>query len=112
MSLSRRELGFAAAAAALAPRTARAFGDSARFIPAVAQHGGKWDLRLSGLRRLAWELARRTSVDVVPDARAVPLNSSKLFEYPFVYFGGEGEVPALSNEEGTTLALSRQFSPS
>ena len=64
-------------AAALARRAA-AFGDSARFIPAAAQHGGHWDARLSGLRRLAWELQRRTSVEVVPDARPVPLHTPKL----------------------------------
>ena len=53
--------------AALAPllsRQAAAFGEKSRFIPAVVQHGGRWDARLNGLRRLAWELQRRTSVEV------------------------------------------------
>ncbi|HEY1333116.1 MAG TPA: hypothetical protein VGF31_02595, partial [Myxococcaceae bacterium] len=45
---------------------ALAFGEGARFVPGVVQHGGRWDGRLSGLRRLAWELQRRTSVEVVP----------------------------------------------
>lgn len=81
------------------PRTARAFGDSARFIPAVLQHRGRWDARLSGLRRLAWELGRRTSVEMVPDARPVPINSPKLFELPFVYLGGDGSLPPLADDE-------------
>ncbi len=80
-------------------RRAQAFGDSARFIPAVAQHGGRWDARLSALRRLAWELQRRTSVEVVPDARPFPLSSPKLFEYPFLYLGGEADLPPLSAAE-------------
>jgi hypothetical protein len=80
-------------------RRALGFGDSARFIPAVAQHGGRWDGRLSGLRRLAWELQRRTSVEVVPDARPFPLSSPKLFEYPFLYFGGDGPFPPLGGLE-------------
>lgn len=80
-----------------------AFGDSARFVPAVAQHGGRWDTRLSGLRRLAWELARRTSVEVVTDARPFPLSSEKLFEYPFLYLGGEGELPPLKDAEVENL---------
>ncbi|HLL83905.1 MAG TPA: DUF4159 domain-containing protein [Longimicrobium sp.] len=101
---SRRTLLKAAAALPLAASArAFAFGDSARFIPAVAQHKGRWDARLSGLRRLAWELQRRTSVEVVPDARAFPLNSPKLFEYPFLYIGGEGEMPPWSDEEVETL---------
>src|SRR6516162_6038561 len=80
-------------------RRALAFGEGARFVPGVAQHGGRWDGRLSGLRRLAWELQRRTSVEVVPDARAFPLSSPKLFEYPFLYLGGEGDLPPLSAAE-------------
>jgi hypothetical protein len=83
------------------PLAARAFafGDSARFIPAVAHHGPKWNARLSGLRRLVWELQRRTSVEVVPDARPFALSSSKLFEYPFLYWGGDGDLPVLRSDE-------------
>jgi hypothetical protein len=97
-SISRR--AFVAALAALPwARRALAFGDSSRFVPAVIQHGGKWDGRVSGVRRLAWELQRRTSVEVIPEARPLPPSSPKLFEYPFVYFGGEGEYPPLKPEE-------------
>ena len=77
-------------------REALAFGEGARFVPGVAQHGGRWDGRLSGLRRLAWELQRRTSVEVVPEARGLALTSPRLFDQPFLYFGGDGEFPALS----------------
>lgn len=96
--LTRRTLLSALATLPFVPR-AFAFGDSARFIPAVAQHGPKWKARLSGLRRLVWELQRRTSVEVVPDARAFPLSSPKLFEYPFLYWGGEEEVQPLNPDE-------------
>lgn len=105
--LSRRTLLSALAGSPLAlaawSRRAHAFGDNARFIPAVAQHGGKWDARLSGLRRIAWELARRTSVEVVPDARPFPLSSPRLFEYPFLYLGGEGRLPAFDAREVENL---------
>jgi hypothetical protein len=97
-SISRRAFVSAVTALPWASR-ALAFGDSSRFVPAVAQHGGKWDSRLSGLRRLAWELQRRTSVEVVPEARPFGLASPKLFEHPFLYFGGEGDFPALKPEE-------------
>lgn len=76
-----------------------AFGDASRFIPAVAKHAGRWDLRLSGLRRLAWELQRRTSVDVQLEARPLTLDSPKLFEHPFLYLSSDGEFPALNAAE-------------
>jgi hypothetical protein len=89
-SFSRRALLTAAAAA---PLRARAFGDASRFVPALAQHGGAWDVRTSGLRRLAFELQRRTSVEVVLEARPVPLDSPKLFDYPFLYLSSDRELP-------------------
>ncbi len=97
--IRRRTLLGALATLPFLARRALAFGDSARFIPAVGQHGGRWDTRLSGLRRLAWELQRRTSVEVVPDARPFPLSSPKLFEYPFIYLGSDGEIPPFSSAE-------------
>jgi hypothetical protein len=84
-------------------RRALAFGEDARLIPAVAQHPGKWDGRMSGLRRLMAEMERRTSVEAVPDARGVALTSEKLFEYPFLYFGGDASFGALSPAEVENL---------
>ena len=106
--LTRRQLLSALAGSVLAaplalPRMARAFGDASRFIPAVAQHGGKWNGRLSGLRRIAWELQRRTSVDVLLQDRALPLSSPRLFEYPFLYLGGQGALPPFTPEEVENL---------
>jgi hypothetical protein len=87
----------------LLPRTAPAFGDKGRFIPAVVKHGGKWDARLNGLRRIAWELQRRTSVEVLPEARPCLLDSAEIFEYPFLYLGGEGDFPPFSEAEVQNL---------
>lgn len=101
--LSRRTVMQGALALPLLSGSGWAFGDSSRFIPAVAQHGGDWDARLSGLRRIAWELQRRTSVEVVPDARPFPLSSAKLFEYPFLYMGASGELPPFTNAEVENL---------
>lgn len=93
----------AAALAALAPFRALAFGDSARFVPSVIQHGGNWNARVSGLRRMAWELQRRTSVEVVLDARPLSLDSPKIFETPFLYLGSDGPLPAFSPGEVENL---------
>lgn len=100
---SRRTFSALAGGLALAGRKALAFGDSARFVPAVAQHGGTWDTRASGLRRVAFELQKRTSVEVVLEARPIALDSLKLFENPFLYFGGEGDFPPLKSAEVENL---------
>lgn len=102
MALSRRSLLLSLATLPLA-RQASAFGESSRFVPAIAKYDGKWDTRVSGLRRLVFELQRRTSVEVIADARPFALNSPKLFEYPFLYLGGEGDFPALEPDEVENL---------
>jgi len=91
------------AAAALVPARARAFGDGSKFIPAVARHGGEWDRRAHGLRRICWEISNRTSVEVFPEARAFDLADRSLFKHPFLYFGGEGGFPPLSDEQVANL---------
>jgi Domain of unknown function (DUF4159) len=102
--LTRRNLLLGTAAVVpLLSRQASAFGEKSRFIPAVVQHGGRWDARLNGLRRIAWELQRRTSVEVLPDARPCMLESPEIFEYPFLYFGGEGDFPPLKDVEVENL---------
>ncbi len=102
--LSRRTFLLGSAALVpLLPGRARAFGEKSRFIPAVARHGGRWDARLSGLRRIAWELQRRTSVEVLPDARPFALSSPELFDYPFLYLGGDGAFPPFSEAEVENL---------
>lgn len=98
--LSRRAL---LAAAAGVPFSARAFGDASRFIPAIAKHGGRWDARASGLRRLAWELQRRTSVEVALEARPMALDSARLFEHPFLYLSGDGDFPPFTPAEVENL---------
>lgn len=98
---SRR--AFLAATAALATARAWAFGDASRFVPAVVQWGPHWDARTSGLRRLAWELQRRTSVEVSLEARPLPLSSPRLFEHPFLYLCGQGDLPPLEAAEVEAL---------
>ena len=58
---------------------------------------------LSGLRRLAWELQRRTSVEAILEARATPLDSPKLFELPYVYLSSDRELPAFTPAQTENL---------
>lgn len=90
-------------AASALPFAAHAFGDASRFIPALVKHGGRWDVRSSGLRRLAWELQRRTSVEVQLEARPIALDSPKLFEHPFIYLSSDGDFPPFTAAEVENL---------
>jgi hypothetical protein len=101
----RRFLSLAATSAALvcAPRRALSFGDASRFIPAIARHGGNWNARPNGLRRLCWELASRTSVEIYPEARPFELSDRALFRFPFLYLGGEGAFPPLTDDAVANL---------
>ncbi len=99
-SLSRRTLLLSAATL---PGVARAFGDSSRFIPAMVKHPGRWDARASGLRRLAWELQGRTSVEVSLEARPIALDSPQLFDHPFLYLSADGELAPFTAAEVENL---------
>jgi len=45
--------------------------------------------RPSGLRRLAWELDRRTSIDVALEPETLRVSDRSLFEHPFLCLGGD-----------------------
>jgi hypothetical protein len=91
--LTRRALLTAAGASA----PAFAFGDASRFVPALVKHGHPtWDSRASGLKRLAFELQRRTSLECALEARPMALDGTLLFEHPFLYLSTEGELPTLT----------------
>ena len=103
--MKRRDfLKAAAGATALAPGfQALALGDESRFRPAVIKHAGNWNTRPTGLRRLCWEVAGRTSVEVYPDPRPFEPDDRELFYFPFAYFGGDGPYPPLSEAAVTNL---------
>ncbi|HET8538237.1 MAG TPA: DUF4159 domain-containing protein [Anaeromyxobacter sp.] len=104
--LSRRSFlgGVAALAAAAAlPRRARALSDASRLAVGQVQHGGSWNPRPTALRRLGWELARRTSIE--PSNEPVPLRLDRgaLHRHPMLYLAGAGAMPPLSDAERAAL---------
>jgi len=89
--------GGLAAALSLAARRAAAIGPGSKFKFGqlqLAVAGGRQDLgpRAGALRRLAWEIAKRTSVDVDLEPAIVTPTSDALFETPFLYLSGEREL--------------------
>jgi hypothetical protein len=111
LSSRRRFLaGLGAAAAALAlPRGTRALGDASKLVLAHVQHGGQWNPRPTALRRLAWELARRTSIEPATAERPVRLSDPHLHETPMLYLAGSGGMPPWSEPERAALRRFLQY---
>ncbi len=100
--LSRRGLlgGGLAAAALLATRRAHAVGPQSKFRFGQLQLGsgrGAWNPRPNALRRLAWEIEKRTSIDVELQPSIVAPTSDVLHETPFLYLVGERDVELPNN---------------
>jgi hypothetical protein len=95
MPLSRR--GFlalaAGAGAALAAPRARAIGDASRFHLGHLQLGERWNPRPTALRRLLWEIEKRTSIAAAREPKPVALGDAALHETPFLYLSGDREFP-------------------
>jgi hypothetical protein len=80
-----------------------AFGDAARLTFAQLRHGGRWDPRPDGLSRLAWEIARRTSIETSPVVKAVGPADPDLFRFPFAVLSSDQGFPALADNEVAEL---------
>ena len=88
---------------ALLARRALAFGDSARVTFAQLRHGGRWDPRPDGLSRLAWEIAKRTSIETSPAVKSIALADPELFRYPFAVLSSDQGIPAPADNEVAEL---------
>jgi hypothetical protein len=98
MLTRRRLLGGAAAGLALAlSRRSHAIGPSSRFRIGHLQLGASWNPRPNALRRLGWEIEKRTSIDVELDAAIVTPTSETLHETPFLYLTGDKAIDLPSN---------------
>jgi hypothetical protein len=98
--LTRRQLlGGAAAGLALAlGRRAHAIGQSSKFRFGQLQlgPGNSWNPRPTALKKLSWEIQKRSSI-VVDDPVVVTPTSDTLHETPFIYLTGEKAIEIPSN---------------
>jgi hypothetical protein len=106
-----RRLAEAAAAAALPalPSPAEALGDPSRLSIGQVEHGGDWNPRPSALRRIGWELARRTSIETAAAPVSVRLDRAGLHRTPLLYLAGLGAFPSLSEAERGGLRRFLQY---
>jgi len=98
-----------AAAAAALPGWARAGTASSPVAIGHVQHGGRWNPRPTALRRLGWELARRTSIETTPDAVPLRLDAPGLHRHPWLYLAGDGPMPPLTDAERAALRRHLQY---
>jgi hypothetical protein len=70
-------------------RHARALGELSKFRLLRLRLPDLPDPRPTALRRLAWELERRTSLVTVPEAIELPIASPDLFRYPLCILSGD-----------------------
>ena len=92
-------LAAAAAVPSARSRPAQAIGIGSRFRFAQLRLGSSWNPRPNALRRMAWELEKRTAIDVELEPIAITLSSSTLHETPFLVLSGDREVPMPSTSE-------------
>jgi len=113
--LTRRRLlgGGAALAALLATRRARAIGPGSKFrfgqltLSAGSSDDHRFRPRPSALRRMAWEIDKRTSIDVELEPAVVAATSDALHETPFVYLAGDRafDLPSTAGVEALRRLL-------
>lgn len=97
MSITRRGLlagGLAATASTLISREAGAIGPSSKFRFGALTLSGRPHLgpRPTALRRLGWEIAKKTSIQVELEPALVTPTSETLHETPFLYLAGDREL--------------------
>lgn len=96
--LSRRDLlrlGLASAAGLVLPwgRRAEALGSSSKLVFALLDHGEGSNPRPTALRRLAWEVVKRTSIEAELETALLGAASPELFYHPLLVLAGDGAVP-------------------
>ena len=67
-----------------------------RFTLAHLRHGDGWAPRPTALRRLLWEIGKRTSIEVEADAVALDPCDRRLFTLPLAYLAVDGALPPFS----------------
>lgn len=84
---------FAAVLAPPSERSAWAFGDGDKLSFGIIAYRGRESPRPNGLKRLAWEIEKRTSIETASPAEVHLSNEAELRRHPFLYLTGDGSMP-------------------
>ncbi len=80
----------------LLPRRAAAIGARTAFTIARLRHGGEWNPRPNAARRIMAEVAKATSVETAESPVDLEATDPSIFDHPFLYLTGTGELPPFS----------------
>jgi hypothetical protein len=84
------------AGGALASRWSRAVGAASQVsLAQLAYSGGNWQPRPTALRRLAWEVHKRTAIDAALEPPQVKAETRSLAPHPLIYLSGDRPFPEL-----------------
>ena len=92
MRLDRRAFIRCAALGLPALLTRPLWAEPNRFTLAHLRHGEGWAPRPTALRRLLWEIGKRTSIEVEADAVALDPCDRRLFKLPLAYLAVDGAL--------------------
>jgi|SRR5690554_1659307 len=96
-ALALAGLGGLVPGALLSP-DAHAMGEATNFSIAKFKYAPTgWDPRPSGIRRLLFEVAKRTSISVNTNVPVVDARAADLFDHPFLSLAGDAQIPALED---------------
>lgn len=74
-------------------------------VAQLKYQGGNWNPRPHAVRRLTFEVEKRTSIVTAHEAAPVAATDHKLADMPFLYWTGQGAMDAL--DDPSVLALRR-----
>jgi hypothetical protein len=111
-TFNRRAFLRGAALSALAqalPFRAGALPSASTLEIGQVEHAGNWNPHPTALRRLYWELGRRTSI--LPAISSVPvrLGAPGLHRHPMLYLAGGGAMPPFAESERAALRRHLQY---
>jgi hypothetical protein len=111
-SMRRRDFlrwGLAAAGALGGVARAVQLPDASRLVIGQVEHRGRWNPRPTAVRRLGWEIARRTSIETGAEGVPVRLGAPGLHRHPLLYLAGDGALPPLEEPEVAALRRFLQY---
>jgi hypothetical protein len=86
------------------PQPAGALGEREKLIFAQLDYGANSNPRPSALKRLAWEIEKRTSIETAGEPALVKLSDeNSLRRHPLVFLSGDSALPGFAEEEVARL---------
>lgn len=73
-----------------------------KFTAAKIKYNGNWNLRENALRRILYEVNRRTSISCSIEPSVVEASDTAIFNYPFISISGDRALP-----EFTPISIAR-----